>query len=407
MSNINGSEKNNFLVRFAKGFGANAFGQLVTIFIQLMSIPMFMFYWDSSVYGRWIVLSAVPCFLSLADFGIMTVASNNMTIAAAAGRMEEANAEFRAGAGLTTIFSIIAFIVGLIILRLVEIEEKSDDKIVLITLMLVVLLNIYHQIFESVFRASGKYATGVYLSNFGRLVEWVGAGAGLLFNPTFFSVALGMLIARVAFNVFSYFVCVKNCPQFVFLLEWSDFNFRILKKNVVPSLSFMAFPIGNAVGIQGMQVMIGALINPAAVAMFSILRTFARVVVQFNSMLARTMWPEFSRLYGEGDIGNFNRYLKNGIFISFVSSILVACGMYFFSDKILTLWTAGKIEFDKYQLMFLLMAGCASACWQLPYAAISSINKHVRFSGFYLLINLLLVFVYYAFGFFLRLWFSR
>jgi hypothetical protein len=67
------------LRRIISGFGSNLFGQLVTILIQILSLPIFLYYWDMSTYGSWLVLSALPSFLSMADVGMVQAAGNKVT----------------------------------------------------------------------------------------------------------------------------------------------------------------------------------------------------------------------------------------------------------------------------------------------------------------------------------------
>jgi hypothetical protein len=62
------------LRRILLGFGANAFSQAINIAIQLVSLPLFLLYWDASTYGTWLLLSALPGYLMMADVGMVLVA---------------------------------------------------------------------------------------------------------------------------------------------------------------------------------------------------------------------------------------------------------------------------------------------------------------------------------------------
>ena len=87
------------LRRIISGFGSNLFGQLVTILIQILSLPIFLYYWDMSTYGSWLVLSALPSFLSMADVGMVQAAGNKMTMAMGRGEVAEANRIFQSADG--------------------------------------------------------------------------------------------------------------------------------------------------------------------------------------------------------------------------------------------------------------------------------------------------------------------
>jgi O-antigen/teichoic acid export membrane protein len=81
--------------RIISGFGANAFGQVIGIIIQFLSLPLFLLYWDASTYGSWLVLSAVPTYLSLADVGMVSASSNKIIIALGRSDSAEANRVFQ------------------------------------------------------------------------------------------------------------------------------------------------------------------------------------------------------------------------------------------------------------------------------------------------------------------------
>jgi hypothetical protein len=57
--------------RISLGLGANLFGQVVTVAIQLLSLPVFLHFWSLSRYGEWLMLSAIPAYLSAVDVGIL------------------------------------------------------------------------------------------------------------------------------------------------------------------------------------------------------------------------------------------------------------------------------------------------------------------------------------------------
>src|SRR5438128_6286169 len=75
----------NLKSRLFKSIGANAYGQLVSVGIQLISVPIFLHYWGVELYGEWLILSAIPAYLSLSDIGFASVAGNDMTMRMAKG----------------------------------------------------------------------------------------------------------------------------------------------------------------------------------------------------------------------------------------------------------------------------------------------------------------------------------
>ena len=81
--------------RIARGIGANAFGQAVSIVIQLVGVPILLHAWGTQLYGEWLLLSAIPAYLSMTDLGFSQSAANDMTARVARGDRAGALAVFQ------------------------------------------------------------------------------------------------------------------------------------------------------------------------------------------------------------------------------------------------------------------------------------------------------------------------
>jgi len=76
--------------RILKGIFASGFGQAVTILIQLTGLPIFLHFWGVEKYGEWLILSAIPAYLAMSDFGFACVAANDMTMWVAKNQRDKA-----------------------------------------------------------------------------------------------------------------------------------------------------------------------------------------------------------------------------------------------------------------------------------------------------------------------------
>src|ERR1700730_1808923 len=81
--------------RIASGMGANALGQVITIGTQLAALPIYLHFWDTTRYGIWLMLSAVPSYFSMADVGMVSAAGNKMTMELGSGDSQAANRTFQ------------------------------------------------------------------------------------------------------------------------------------------------------------------------------------------------------------------------------------------------------------------------------------------------------------------------
>jgi O-antigen/teichoic acid export membrane protein len=80
--------------RLLKGIGANLYGQVIVAIIQLASVPILLHCWGVRTYGQWLLLTAVPSYLSMTDLGFSISAANDMTAQVAQGNRSGALAVF-------------------------------------------------------------------------------------------------------------------------------------------------------------------------------------------------------------------------------------------------------------------------------------------------------------------------
>src|SRR5690606_37583050 len=183
------------------------------------------------------------------------------------------------------------------ILPAIQIESEFKSSILCLTLL--VCLNLFNGLNLAIFRSTGNYALGNSLDVTARLFEWIGGIVGLAINDSFISVAIGMLLVRTI---------ALGCNMYIASKQSNHFTWGIKKASkeellpmIRPSLGFMAFPLGNAVNIQGFTILAGILTGATGAAVFNIYRTISRIAIQFTSTISHSLWPEFSRIYGEGN----------------------------------------------------------------------------------------------------------
>ena len=74
--------------RIVHSLYATGFGQGVNVLIQLAGVPLFLHFWGVERYGEWLILSTIPAYLWMSDFGFASVAANDMTMSVARERRD-------------------------------------------------------------------------------------------------------------------------------------------------------------------------------------------------------------------------------------------------------------------------------------------------------------------------------
>ncbi len=386
------------LRRIILGFGANAFSQIVSIIIQLFSLPLFLLYWDASTYGAWLLLSALPAYLSMADVGMVWTAGNKMTMAVGRSELAEANKVYQSAQLFMTIVccSLTVVMVPLALFLPMPDYMTEDKRVALAALFCAVLVGLYGGLTDAIFRATGRYAVGTSLAQIVRLVEWGGYMLGLILFRSFAGVAVLGLVGRIAGTAFG-----------VYLGQRGDHGLRLGFKHaskaellgmVRPALSFMVFPLGNALTFQGVTLLVGALAGTVAVALFNAYRTIARVAVQLTGMFSHALWPEFARLFGQSGMEAVHPLFRRSALVSAAQSVALSLVLYFISPWLLRIWTHGRIEFVPSVMAWLLAYAAVSGVWHVPRTLLMATNQHISLAGWSLAASILAVLLAWLFG---------
>ncbi len=368
--------------RVAAGIGANVVNQLVTIGIQVVSLPIFLAYWSVPRYGAWLMISAVPSYFSLSDAGLTTVASNNMTMMVAREEHARANTIFQTALATTMGMAATVLLVAAPIIWFVADLKTTEARMSLTLLIVVALLNISGGLFDAIFRASGAYAAGTTALAGGRLAEWCGGILGLCIFGTMTAVAGGNLLARIPVTLILLVYTARKYPTF----RWGIGSATRLDLSamLLPALSFLAFPLGLALSLQGMTILVGSIFGPARLALFSAYRTLSRTLVQVAAVLSRALWSEISRYYGAGELAVVEKLYEKGSKLAIVVCAAGAAVLVLAGKMLIETWTHHKIGYDAPLFIAFVVVALINCCWQVGWVVISATNRHQEFSWAFL-----------------------
>ncbi|MEQ1591904.1 MAG: hypothetical protein ABL892_05885 [Thiobacillaceae bacterium] len=363
--------------RVVAGMGANSFGMAITIGIQLASLPLFLHFMDTANYGTWLILSAIPAYLSMADVGMVTAAGNKMTMAMGKDDSLEANRVFQSAQMFMGIVcgALALMVVPLMLLAPLPGVTTLDQRVALAALSIGVLVSLFGGLSEAAFKSTQRYATGTVAGNLVRVGEWLGFMAGLATVGSFAAVAVTGLAVRLAGTVVSMVLATRGKHG----LSWGTHaaDRAEIRSMFKPAVSFMAFPLANALSFQGVTLLVGALFGPIAVALFNTYRTIARVAVQVTAIFSFSLWPEFSRLFGQGAMATVNRLFLRSALLSAAQSLLLSLILYFLSPWLLRIWTHGAIEFIPSLMVLMLLYAAVGGIWHIPRVLLMATNRHV------------------------------
>jgi len=377
--------------RLVRGLGATALAPLVTAFIQLGPVPILLHAWGAAKYGDWLILSALPAYLSLSDLGFGTASGSDMTVRVAAGDRKGALQTFQSSWLLLTVVSVLVLLVVSTTIwwipwqRWLKLSSLSsfDAASVMLTLGVYSIVAQQAGVLESGYRCDGNFATGTLCGTILRLIEAVvGTAVAVVGQRSLLAVAFAYLAVR-AIGTVAYGLLLHR------LSPWLTFGFRHAQLKTIrelwtPALGFMAMPIGNALSFQGFTVVVGSVLGPTMVVAFSTMRTLTRVSCQLLTVVARVLWPELSSAFGAGNVllaRRLHRYAcQLGLAMSFLTGIL----LWIIGPYAYRVWVRHSVVFDRACFGVLLVDVLASSLWLTSSIVPMSTNVHQRMALAYL-----------------------
>jgi O-antigen/teichoic acid export membrane protein len=147
----------------------------------------------------------------------------------------------------------------------------------------------------------------------------------------------------------------------------------------------MAFPAGSALSLQGMVLVIGAVLGPLAVVTFSTMRTLTRFGFQIMESVKNSVWPELSAAYGVENWALARRLHRVACQASLWSSLISVTFLFFFGERVIALWTHGRVIADPAAFRWLLLVIAANSFWYTSSVVTVASNQHQRVAACYLL----------------------
>lgn len=379
--------------RILQALGANTFGQLVTIGSQLVLTPLFFFAWGADEYGKWLLLTTIPTYLLMADLGFGSAAANEMAILAGANKMKALQSTFWGALRICTLATAAVLALSVAaggIFYLVDpfdsvLITKADGALIVLALGMGVCINFFTSMASAAFRSSGLNAFGIVLSNSIRLLEAVVSGVLLLASQSPLVLCLGGLLVRVMGGLMQLYFVNRMCPWI--FAPGREVDRALFKRLIKPSLSFLAFPLGNALALQGPILILGLVFGSTSVAVFNTLRTLSRIPLQIANVVNASVWPEMSTAYGAGDLLTLRRLHQRSWLATCLLVLLAAMGIGMFGDFTIHLWLGKNFSYDALTLGNLVGIASLAAIWGVSAVVLTAINAHSRLVLLYLSIN--------------------
>lgn len=376
--------------RLVLGFVSNWVSRLAGSIIQLVQVPVFLHFWPTALYGDWLVVNAIPSYLSFSNIGFGSVAGNEMTMLMGRKDQEGALRVFQSCWWLIVLLCAVVMLLfaGLLYalpvahwLNLNQMTE-TDAKWVIFFLGVAVLFGQLEQLLQSAYTCVGRYPYGSFLKSVLTLVSFVVMLVPVAMGYGVRGTALAFSIANAAGTVVLCFTVRHDIPWIRY--GWEHARVAEIRRLTGPAIAFMGFPIGNALNLQGTLLAVGHVLGSVDVVIFGTARTVSRVALQMVQMVNSTFWPELSSSFGAGNIPLVRALHRRACQVALAIAVVLLTAMMTVGPWFLTHWTQHKVPPSPRLLFLLLLSVFFYSLWSTSSTLLAAINQHRKLSAYYL-----------------------
>lgn len=379
--------------RIFKGIGANSFGQIVNLLIQLASVPILISSWGFDKYSEWIVISAIPTYLALSDLGVTTAASSKVVIwherakTLTAISIYSTSFIFLFTAAIIIIAGTLACLIFANIFELLNLKtiNSSEGALILLSLTTYSMLCLLTNMVAIRYRTYKSYPLSSFIMNFIRMSEWALALAVAHFTQSLVYTSITLLITRLTGltikNLIATYLGMKLS------LKISSISKRAFITLIKPSISSLAFPIGLAMNVQGLIIILSITISPGQAAIFSLYRTISRILVQLSAIVNQSIWPEISYAYSVGNSNLIKKMISAALKVSLPTATAIGLLIIYFGKTIFDAWSGRGADYSSAIMITLIIGAIINVGWQVYWVTLMATSTHSSFAVIFMLVS--------------------
>jgi len=395
MAQSNSLLPSTLMVRFGRGVGSTAIGQVVAAVSSILLVPLFLRAWGAEGYGQWLSLTAFISYISLLDFGGQSFIGNLLAREYARGNQGEFQQKLSEGVSLFALIALIAFALLILVLCVPGFSLPGHDtpfrpteRLILLLMGTSYLLSIPTGVYVTVYRAAGYLARSVMIGNVFRFVALVCYSSILVMRLP----ATLYAVVHLSIGVVSTFFIVWDTHRLIPVCRGAKLSIAAAltaRAHLGGSMHFWLLALASALNLQGVVLVLAANGSPETVATYSAHRTIAGLVGYMSNLVQGPLWPEFTFMHAQEDHAKLTNVSLLTIRMVVLLSGVAALGLWILLPTIYPIWTGRHLQFQAPLLALLLFQAVLAAGWTTSGWSLLATNNHYRLT-YWALANALL-----------------
>jgi O-antigen/teichoic acid export membrane protein len=381
--------------RIFSGFVASSYSHIVTIFHQIILVPFFLSSWGTQYYGEWLVLIALPMYMSLSEVGVTNTAASEICMLAGKNKEEEVakiyTSSWYLSVGFAVILAISLYLIFLIfehigIYKFVAIGP-NEARVGFCLYTYYMFLTVVCAATMPIYKYAQKFPLSEYINNTTRLIEVFAIAITLMAKHSLLVMMLGMVTIRmIGFIVL--FLTAKKIAPFI-SLKFENVVRVNVRGMIKPAMNYSLLSIAVNLLPQAFIIGLGNIFSSQVVVVYSMTKTLARSGCALLHAFTNSLRVELSHLSGDSGWDKVFKLIDKSSFYYLIFAIVYIAIGTFTADLIFKIWSGKNIHVDPLMFFIVSATSMIQAIWMLYFSAFTAVNRHAKLSQIYSAISLL------------------
>jgi O-antigen/teichoic acid export membrane protein len=376
--------------RFVRSAGAYSYGQIATIVVQFIQVPLFLKYFGVQQYAEWLVVTGIPLTMGLLDMGVAQASATKSTMAAGRSDWNDARNTLKTAQYYTLFICVLIILVSIGISKWIDIKSilkldlmtSKQASMLTVLMALYIGINLQGGVFGAWMSASGKMAINAFIDANSRILDTLIIAIVLVAGGKVITVGIGLVLSAATIRVIHY-IAVKKTAIYE-LRKKGEVNWFELKQIIKPALGYLGFPVAQIVTLQGSLQILNQIASPMVVVGFTTTRTLTRLILNIGAVSSNALKPELSKLIGSNQLIEAKDLCKKVALGSGILAFITYFSIIGMGPWIINKWTAGKVDQSHLLVAVIGLHALMNVLWYVPVSFRIAENKHSLIGFIYL-----------------------
>lgn len=318
--------------------------------VNLIYVPLLLFFLTKEEYGLYQLVGSIISYLMLMDFGLADTVTRYYSNYAARNDKQSLQKLLSTAGAIYSSISLLIVFAGVILLWLgtplyektLSAQELHTATIVYGILLFNVVLVIPANIFKAIINAHQRFIFAQALVIINTFLQPLLVCAVLLVRPTIIALVIVQTLCNIGMIGCNIYYCRHHLN---ISFKWVGTDSKILKETLLFSSLWFIVALVDQIFWRSGQLVLGAVIGTAAVAVYSITMQIQVLYGWFSVIISKVFLPRLSALAAtEGNAAEINAiFLKTSRLQTLISALLVS-GFILVGKAFISLWLGQGFE---------------------------------------------------------------